>query len=243
MSRSPRHESGKQSVRRPLLITVIVGLVLTGLAFGGQWLLRQSYFRVQHVLVTGNAHESSSEVEAKLGLDAHPILLTLSTAQLTKEMHSFPWVAAATVTKHWPNTIAIAVSETTPVAVTWWHGAWVSVGANGFDLGMTSATTNLPTLQWSGSMTSWPFTGPAASDVLVASELPSAFAAQVSTIRESAAGSISLSLTTPVRFILGAPTQLPAKFVAIASVIKNATLTPGDVVDVTVPTELAVSHP
>ena len=44
-----------------------------------------------------------------------------------------------------------------------------------------------------------------------------------------------------VTFILGPPTQLHAKFVAIASVIAHSTLRPGDVVDATVPGELAIT--
>jgi hypothetical protein len=42
---------------------------------------------------------------------------------------------------------------------------------------------------------------------------------------------------------LGPPTQLKAKFVAVASVIAHSTLRAGDVVNVTVPDELAVSGP
>jgi hypothetical protein len=50
-------------------------------------------------------------------------------------------------------------------------------------------------------------------------------------------------MTTPVSFLLGPATNLNAKFVAIASVIAHGTLAPGDVVDVTVPDELAVTPP
>jgi hypothetical protein len=50
-------------------------------------------------------------------------------------------------------------------------------------------------------------------------------------------------MTTPVTFVLGEPTELRQKFVAIASVIAHSTLVPGDVVDVSVPDELAVSGP
>jgi hypothetical protein len=50
-------------------------------------------------------------------------------------------------------------------------------------------------------------------------------------------------MTTPVTFMLGPPTDLHAKFVAIGSVIAHSTLVPGDVVDVTVPDELAVTPP
>jgi hypothetical protein len=46
-----------------------------------------------------------------------------------------------------------------------------------------------------------------------------------------------------VTFIIGPATQLHAKFVAIASVIMHTTLRPGDVIDATVPDELAVTGP
>ena len=49
-------------------------------------------------------------------------------------------------------------------------------------------------------------------------------------------------MTTPVTFILGPATELHAKFVAVASVIAHSTLHPGDVVDVTVPGEMAVTR-
>jgi hypothetical protein len=77
----------------------------------------------------------------------------------------------------------------------------------------------------------------------VASQLPRAFTTQVNTITDNSRGSVTLRMTTPVTFILGPPTDLHAKFVAIASVIAHSTLIPGDVVDVTVPDELAVTAP
>jgi hypothetical protein len=79
--------------------------------------------------------------------------------------------------------------------------------------------------------------------VTVADALPVTLAPQVRQIVVSAQGAVSLVLTTPVRFDLGPPTELSAKFVAIASVIKSTTLVPGDVVDVSIPTEVAVTPP
>ena len=50
----------------------------------------------------------------------------------------------------------------------------------------------------------------------MASQLPRAFTTQVGTITDDAQGSVTLKMTTPVTFILGPPTNLHAKFVAIA---------------------------
>jgi hypothetical protein len=62
-------------------------------------------------------------------------------------------------------------------------------------------------------------------------------------ITDDAQSVVTLKMTTPVTFVLGPPTSLHAKFVAVASVIAHSTLVPGDVVDVTVPDELAVTPP
>jgi hypothetical protein len=62
-------------------------------------------------------------------------------------------------------------------------------------------------------------------------------------ISEDAHGDVTLKMTTPVSFVLGPAQNLHAKFVAIASVIAHSTLVPGDVVDVSVPDELAVTPP
>jgi hypothetical protein len=73
--------------------------------------------------------------------------------------------------------------------------------------------------------------------------LPRAFARQVDDVTENAHGSVTLTMTTPVTFVLGPATQLRAKFIAVASVIAHSTLGAGDVINVTVPDELAVSGP
>jgi hypothetical protein len=65
----------------------------------------------------------------------------------------------------------------------------------------------------------------------------------VAQVSEDAKGVVALKMTTPVTFVLGPATNLHAKFVAIASVIAHSTLRPGDVVDVTIPGELAVTGP
>jgi hypothetical protein len=77
----------------------------------------------------------------------------------------------------------------------------------------------------------------------VAAALPRAFSGQVDEIEVDAAGAVTLKMTSPVTFVLGETTELRQKFVAIASVIAHSTLRAGDVVDVSVPDELAVSGP
>lgn len=220
-----------------------LALIAASATLGGRWLLEQPLFRVQHVTVIGLHHESLNQVLAASGLQSHPSMLDVSSTAIRHKLESFAWIEGVTVHKHWPNSIVIDVSETHPVAVAFAAGhALRYVDERGRDLGPAPLHANLPTLLYVGPRrSSWPYAGAALGSAQVASQLPPAFSHQVSVITENSRGSVRLEMTTPVTFILGPPTNLQAKFVAVASVIAHSTLSPGDVVDVTVPDELSVS--
>jgi cell division protein FtsQ len=224
---------------------VSLGVVATVLAFGVQWTLRSSYFRVQNVTVSGNRHESEAAILGRSGLAGHPSMINLSESAITKRLETFSWVHSVSVTKKWPNTVELSVQENVAVAVAFGAKHVLEfVDAEGQPLGVAPLHENLPTLDYLEPRTStWPFAKAGRGAAYVASQLPRAFTTQVLTITDDAQGSVTLKMTTPVTFILGPPTNLHAKFVAIASVIAHSTLVPGDVVDVTVPDELAVTAP
>lgn len=222
---------------------MVTVLVLATLAVAGEWLLRQSYFRVQHITFVGVRHEPLALVIAASGLEAHPTMMDVNAATVQTNLAQFAWIDSLQLTKHWPNTVVVTVRESTAVAVAFnaQHVLqYVDVG--GRDLGTAPLHVNLPTLQFEHPRNAlWPFTHAGRSAAYVAAQLPRAFSAQVSVITENDHGAVSLKMTTPVTFILGPPTQLRAKFAAIAAVIAHSTLRPGDVVDATVPGELAVT--
>ncbi len=234
--------------RRPhrlLKWLVATGLVVTALALGAQWTLHQPYFRVQHVTIVGLRHESAVAVLAASGLGSHPSMVAVSATAVRQDLSSFPWIDGVNVVKRWPNTVVVDVHEATAVAVAFdaRHGLRY-VSAAGRDLGPAPRRADLPTLAYADPRdATWPFARAGRAGAYVASRLPRAFASQVSLITVDAKGDVTLKLTTPVTFVLGPATQLRAKFVAVASVIAHTTLVPGDVVDVTVPDELAVTSP
>jgi cell division septal protein FtsQ len=226
-------------------VSAVVALVGATLVVGGEWVLRQSYFRVQHITFVGVHHEPLSLVLAASGLEAHPTMLDVNANEVRANLASFTWINGLTLVKHWPSTVVVTVSESTAVAVAFNNKHVLQfVDERGRDLGVAPLHENLPTLAFAHPRTtSWPFERAGRSAAYVASQLPAAFASQVSIVSEDDHGKVTLKMTTPVTFILGPPTQLHAKFVAIASVIEHTTLRPGDVVDATVPDELAVTGP
>jgi cell division septal protein FtsQ len=250
VSRASREARARRAGRKPrrrlvtvARVTLVTALVLATLAVVGEWVLRQSYFRVQHVTFIGVRHEPLALVSAASGLEAHPTMLDVNAATVKANLAQFAWIDAVRLVKHWPNTVVVTVHESTAVAVAFNdHHVLQYVDAKGRDLGTAPLHANLPTLRYLHPRNAqWPYARAGRSAAYVAAQLPPAFSAQVSVITENDHGVVTFKMTTPVTFVLGPPTQLHAKFVAIASVIAHSTLAPGDVVDATVPGELAVT--
>jgi cell division protein FtsQ len=224
---------------------LVLGIIATIVIVGAQWTLRQSYFRVQHIKVVGLQHETTTAFLDASGLMQHPSMIGLSDATIERHLSSFPWIHSVSLQKHWPNSVVVTVTENVAVAVAFNpQHALDYVDAAGDSLGAAPLRANLPTLEYvDPKTTTWPFARAARAAAYVASQLPPAFSSQVSAVTDDAEGSVTLKMTTPLTFILGPATNLHAKFVAVASVIAHSTLQPGDVVDVTVPDELAVTPP
>lgn len=235
--------------RGVLALKVGVGLALIATTFvvGGKWLVHQSIFRVQHVTLIGEVHETSQEILSTTRLDAHPAMIDLSQAALQQDLSVYPWIGSISLIKRWPNSVDLSIHELSSVAVAFDpHHVLRYVSADGRDLGTAPTATNMPTLVTtpvSLAARSWPYQGAESAAALVASQLPVAFNAQVSQIIVDARGNVTLQLTMPLKFYLGPATDLNAKFVAVASAIDHGTFVAGDLVDVTTPSELSVTGP
>ena len=179
----PRGSRPQRARRRGTRVAVAltsVALVVATVVAGGEWLLRQSYFRVQHVTVIGAAHESVAAVLAATGLNAHPPMIDVGAAEVERRLARFTWIGSVTVLKHWPGSVTIALHERTAVAVAFdGHHRLRYVDATGHDLGSAPLRANLPTLLYLHPRHStWPYQRAGAGAAAVASRLPRAFAAR-----------------------------------------------------------------
>ena len=240
-----RLRTKKGGAHRLTKVLLGAGLAVTVLGVGGAWVLRLPFLHVQHVTVLGARHESIRRVLQVSGLENHPSMFTVSSGVIGRSLSILPWVKGVSVAEHWPSSLTLTVHETSPVAVAFNAKHQLQfVDAYGRDLGPAPLHANYPTLIYLYPRDgAWPFARAGRGAALVAGQLPRAFSAQVSQITVNASGVVRLKMTTPLTFILGVPIELKDKFVAIASVIAHSTLGPGDVVDVTVPGELAVTGP
>lgn len=241
---------GPRGSRRWGRVAAVVVVVTSLVALGAQRLLYSSWLRVQSIEVVGAQHESTQSVKSASGLTTHPAMISVAGADVARSIEAvLPWVARVQVLRQWPHTVLLRVTEATPVAVASdAAGHWRYVDARGRNLGPAPANANLPTLRpTSPTPGAWPYEGVGHAGPVVAAyvahHLPVSFQRQISSILVTPAGTVRVALTSPLTFLLGPPTDLAAKFKAVASVIAGATLRPGDIVDVTTPQAATISGP
>jgi cell division protein FtsQ len=246
---SPAHATSRRR-RRGLVVAAVVVVVALALGGAGYVALHSRLFAATTVTVTGARHESPRAVVDAAGLAHAPSMLSVNPGAVAARVsRTFPWIASVTVTKHWPHTVTIALTERRAVAVVAGpRSTSVLVDATGRRLGPAAPHQVLPRLEYAvgadqqlGSPTS--LAAAAQPGLLVAATLPPAFRSQVAVVQVSDLGWVTLHLTTPVSFVLGPASNLGAKYEDVAAVIARTTLHVGDVVDVSVPQAMTVSGP
>ena len=143
----------------------------------GEWVLRQSYFRVQHITFVGVRHEPLALVIAASGLEAHPTMLDVNAATVKANLAQFAWIDSVRLTKHWPNTVVVTVHESTAVAVAFNAKHVLQyVSRHGRDLGRRRCTRTCRRSQYVHPRGApWPFSRAGRSAAFVAAQLPPAF--------------------------------------------------------------------
>jgi cell division protein FtsQ len=116
--------------RKRLLLAVGVVVALAALAWGLVALWRAPLFAVDIVKVNGAYHLTDAELLALAHVPSDATLLRLPEAQIVKGMESSPWVATARVTRSFPHTVVLDVTERTPLilADTGTRGLWLVTG-------------------------------------------------------------------------------------------------------------------
>jgi cell division septal protein FtsQ len=131
--RPHRYRSGwycKRPSRRPRLPAVsrktwawaIVGVMTCGVMvlFGHiafQGLCRTDFFRLTGITINGCHHLDKEQVLEQSGLDNHTNLLAMRPEDIIRRLTAHPWIDQATVTRNWPDEVAIRIRERQPVAM------------------------------------------------------------------------------------------------------------------------------
>jgi hypothetical protein len=133
-----RRQEGRRRLR--LVVALAVAVALVGAAFA---VSRSPLLAVRTVEVVGAEHETAAEVAAVAGLASHPAMLSLDPAALARRIETLPWVASARVSRRWPSTVTVEVSERTAVGVaaeSWAGGATYAAVAAGSPVVLVDGT-------------------------------------------------------------------------------------------------------
>jgi cell division protein FtsQ len=227
-------------------MVVLITLAVISILAAALWPLAHSRFLSARVLrVEGNRHTPIAVVLSAAGLSGHPPMIDVNAGADARAIEALPWISSATVRKAWPDGVVIRVSERRAVAVVAGGHGIAELDPTGRVLAdVGSAPVGLARLLSVGTPGVPGTTLKGAGGCLgVAAALPPAFSGLVQAISPSPGGGVDLALSNGVGVILGPPTQLPAKFEDIASLLAGATLPVGSVMDVSVPQSPAVSPP
>lgn len=110
--REIRRETGRRRLRR---VQVGLGAVAAGAAGWGLGL--SPLLDVDRVQVQGAEMSGADVVEAAAGIGRGEAMLTLKLSRAAAAVEALPWVATATVTRHWPGGVGVTVTERRPLAV------------------------------------------------------------------------------------------------------------------------------
>lgn len=98
-----------------MVLGVVVAVLLA--AAGIIALYRSPVFSVEKVVVVGNAHLSAEEIRELARVPGGATLLRFPAADVTERVEASPWISSVSVTRDFPDTMRIAVSEYVPAAV------------------------------------------------------------------------------------------------------------------------------
>lgn len=243
-----RAEVTRARGRRRLRVVLVVGGLLAAGA-GAVVVLHSSLFSARHVTVEGAGHTGRAAVLEAAGLRGSPPLIDVDGGAAATRVESLPWVGGASVTRHWPDSVVVRVTERVPVAVVPGHGAFFLVDASGRVLErLPMAPAGLPLLT-SPAQPGRPGTtlGPAAQPGLVVVAVAArALPYRVAGVAVGPRGAVILDLGKAVRATLGAtvgtPSAVESKLAALASVLAGTAPTGPELIDVSVPGEPTVSQ-
>jgi cell division protein FtsQ len=225
--RARSKRSGRR--RRRLRRTGIALLWLLPLAVLGWVLLASPWLAVQSVQVSGTSRLSAEQVVQAAAVQPGTPLARISGGDVADRVRALAPVADVEVSRGWPRTLRLEVSERVAVAAVPRRDAVQLVDADGVVFATEpTAPPGVPTLELSRPAHDDPATRAA---LAVRAELPDALAAQVGVVRATTPDDVELVLTDGRTVVWGAPGRADTKAPALAALLTM----PGTVFDVSAP--------
>ncbi|WP_134324383.1 cell division protein FtsQ/DivIB [Cumulibacter soli] len=95
----------------------IIALVAAVVLVSGGWIVfSSSLFGVREITVDGNTVLSDEEVQSAVALSENDALATVDSDEVAAQIRQLPPVADVTVSRSWPSTLQVTITERQPVA-------------------------------------------------------------------------------------------------------------------------------
>lgn len=200
---------------------------------------------VDRVVVEGVSTLSEAEAVEASGVATGDQLVTVDLRGARAALVGSPMVAAATVTREWPDTVRIVVVEERPLAAVRSADREVAVADTGRVLPDAVDRSSLAVLEVASGVelrAGRDVPGEVRAALLVLERLPEAVRAQLDVARLSDAGELELELSDGATVRFGLVEDLPAKLAATQGVLEQVVRECMDVIDVREPSRATVSR-
>jgi cell division protein FtsQ len=190
---------------------------------------------VHRVVVRGATHTSATALGAAAGIHRGDAMIWLHPGDAAGALRALPWVRTAKVSRSWPTTVRITVTERTPVAWADGPAGHVLVDRTGRVLeGVVTVPAGLPQLAGQARVGK-PGTSLALS---AAAQVAARLGALRATTRSVAVskGGVTVTLVNGTEVRMGDAAEADAKARAAVAVLASLGTSPVHYVDVSVPT-------
>lgn len=230
-------DRGRRRLRRLVALAVVTAVVVLGIAVARSPLLDVDTVVVDDARATGD-----DVVRRAAGIERGRAMTSVDLGAAEARVEDLPWIAAATVTREWPGTVRVQVTERTAVAVAGRGSAAVLVDRDARILGPAGDVDDLPVA--SRAVPGEPGERLAADDrpvVALLARLPDDLLAQVDRGRVDGEG-LGLVLRDGIEVHLGDGTRVRAKSAAVLVLLEQADRPTIATIDVSVPGPAALTR-
>ncbi len=133
--------AGRRRLRRVKVLLAVVCAIVWSLV-----LVRSPLLDVDRVQVVGAHHTAPADVRAAAATPRGTPMAEVDLDRARRQVAALPWVAEVQVSRLWPGTVRLVVTERTPVATVAHPDGWATLDAEGRVLAVTGEAPDLPVL-------------------------------------------------------------------------------------------------
>lgn len=224
------HSKAAYRRRRLLALGLLVVLLAAGGLLGGRaLLLHVGRFQVRQIAVTGAGSVDPELVRAASGVRLGEPLLAVDTGAVRRRVAAIPAVAQVDVSRDWPSTLRVAVTERVPVALAASASGPVLVDATG--LAYQAAPSPPPPLPRLAANRVAPDDPATRAGLAVLAALSPQLRGQVQVVTAAGPEDVSLKLAGGKQVRWGSPDGAARKAAVLAALLTQ----PGTLYDVSAP--------